>query len=68
MVDKARKKVAKREKPKIEPFAKPEPPAERVQREKQVPLFKSEPKAGPSQLPTLALLDASLSSGSRCRP
>jgi DNA segregation ATPase FtsK/SpoIIIE, S-DNA-T family len=57
VVGEARKKVAKREKPKIEPVREPAPPAERVQLEKQVPLFKPQLKEGNGGLPPLALLD-----------
>ena len=60
-------KVAKRPPPRIEPVIKQVPVlSERVEKEKQVPLF--EPTAGEGGLPPLALLDVAEGGGNRISP
>lgn len=53
----ARKKVARREPPRIATVSTPAPAVERVEREKQVPLFKPTPLDRNTSLPPLSLLD-----------
>ncbi|MEM7407579.1 MAG: DNA translocase FtsK 4TM domain-containing protein [Pseudomonadota bacterium] len=53
----ARKKVERREPPKIEAPKPPAPISERVQREKQQPLFQPTPLERNNALPALSLLD-----------
>jgi S-DNA-T family DNA segregation ATPase FtsK/SpoIIIE len=54
LVKKEQKKTVKRKQPRIEPVINAPKPSERVEKERQVPLFESDPN---SELPPLALLD-----------
>ncbi|MEJ2609178.1 MAG: DNA translocase FtsK 4TM domain-containing protein [Candidatus Thiodiazotropha sp.] len=54
VVKKEQKKAAGRKKPRIEPVINPPKPSERIEKERQVPLFDVDPN---SELPPLALLD-----------
>ena len=54
LVKRERKRVSKRKQPKIEPVIKAPKPSERVEKERQVPLFDADTN---SVLPPLALLD-----------
>ncbi|MCU7853888.1 MAG: DNA translocase FtsK 4TM domain-containing protein [Candidatus Thiodiazotropha sp. (ex Monitilora ramsayi)] len=54
LIKKEQKKVDKRQQPRIEPIIKKPKSSERVEKERQVPLFEADPN---SELPPLALLD-----------
>jgi S-DNA-T family DNA segregation ATPase FtsK/SpoIIIE len=53
-------KAAKRKPPKIAPVVKKIEPSERVEKERQVPMFEADPN---SELPPLALLDEAVATG-----
>jgi S-DNA-T family DNA segregation ATPase FtsK/SpoIIIE len=53
-VKKEQKKASKRKQPRIEPVINAPKPSQRVEKERQVPLFEADPN---SELPPLALLD-----------
>jgi S-DNA-T family DNA segregation ATPase FtsK/SpoIIIE len=55
VVQKERRRVEKKSKPRIEPAVAPPEPSTRAEKERQVPLFA--PAAVPGELPPLALLD-----------
>ncbi len=54
LVKKEQKRAGKRKQPRIEPVINTPKPSERVEKERQVPLFEADPN---SELPPLALLD-----------
>jgi S-DNA-T family DNA segregation ATPase FtsK/SpoIIIE len=53
-VKKEKKKASKRKQPRIEPVINTPKPSQRIEKERQVPLFEADPN---SELPPLALLD-----------